>query len=80
VLFRTVGRIDEVVILKWEEVNFQWEEMEFQEKNSAPGLGNAGGGNWESDRLPMNEDLGQVLWSEPLSEGKPTPAPRSFSR
>ncbi len=56
VLFHTMARIDEVLRLKWEDVNFQEKAVRLWTRKRR-------GGNWEFDWLPMNEDLEQVLWN-----------------
>ncbi|MFA5382471.1 MAG: site-specific integrase [Candidatus Micrarchaeia archaeon] len=56
VLFHTMARIDEVLRLTWEDVNFteKWVKLWTRKRR---------GGNWESDLMPMNEDLEKILWS-----------------
>jgi integrase len=56
VLFHTMARIDEVLRLKWEDVNFQEQAVRLWTRKRR-------GGNGESDWLPMNADLEQVMWS-----------------
>jgi integrase len=56
VLFHTMARIDKILRLKWEDVNFQEKAIRLWTRKRR-------GGNWESDWLPMNEDLEEVLWS-----------------
>ena len=56
VLFHTMARIDEILRLKWEDVNFQEKAVRLWTRKRR-------GGNWEFDWLPMNEDLEEVLWS-----------------
>jgi integrase len=56
VLFHTMARIDEILRLKWEDVNFQEKAVRLWTRKRR-------GGNWEFDWLPMNEDLEQVLWN-----------------
>jgi len=55
VLFHTMARIDEILRLKWEDVNFQEKAVRLWTRKRR-------GGNWEFDWLPMNEDLEAVLW------------------
>jgi integrase len=55
VLFHTMARIDEILRLKWEDVNFQEKAVRLWTRKRR-------GGNWEFDWLPMNEDLEEVLW------------------
>ena len=55
VLFHTMARIDEVLRLKWEDVNFQEKAVRLWTRKRR-------GGNWEFDWLPMNEDLEKILW------------------
>jgi integrase len=58
VLFHTMARIDEVLRLKWEDVNLTEKTVRLWTRKRR-------GGNWESDLMPMNEDLEAVfcaLW------------------
>jgi integrase len=55
VLFHTMARIDEVLRLKWSDVNFTEKAVRLWTRKRR-------GGNWEYDWLPMNEDLENVLW------------------
>jgi integrase len=55
VLFHTMARIDEVLRLKWEDVNFEQKTVRLWTRKRR-------GGSWEFDWLPMNEDLEKVLW------------------
>lgn len=55
VLFHTMARIDEVLRLKWEDVNFEHRAIRLWTRKRR-------GGSWESDWLPMNEDLQKILW------------------
>jgi integrase len=55
VLFHTMARIDEVLRLKWEDVNFTEKTVRLWTRKRR-------GGNWEFDWLPMNGDLEKVLW------------------
>ena len=55
VLFHTMARIDEILRLKWEDVNFQEKAVRLWTRKRK-------GGSWESDTLPMNSDLEAVLW------------------
>lgn len=54
-LFHTLARVDEVQRLKWEDVNFTGKMVRLWTRKRR-------GGTWESDWLPMNEDLEQILW------------------
>lgn len=56
VLFHTMARIDEILRLKWEDVNFQERAVRLWTRKRR-------GGNWEFDWFPMNEDLEQVFWN-----------------
>ncbi len=56
ILFHSMCRIDEILRLRWPDVNFQ-------EKAVGPWTRKRRGGNWEQDWLPMNEDLEAVLWT-----------------
>jgi integrase len=55
ILFHSMARIDEILRLKWEDVNFQEKAVRLWTRKRR-------GGNWEFDWLPMNEDLEAVLW------------------
>jgi integrase len=54
VLFHTLGRIDEVLRLKWEDVNWTRREVRLWTRKRR-------GGNWQYDWLPMNAELEKVL-------------------
>jgi integrase len=55
IIFHTMARIDEVLRLKWEDVNFQEKALRLWTRKRR-------GGSWEYDWLPMNEDLENILW------------------
>jgi integrase len=55
VVLHTLGRIDEVLRLTWEDVNFDKRTVTLYTRKRKDGA-------YESDELPMNEDLYQVLW------------------
>ena len=57
VLFHTMARIDEVLRLKWEDVNFT------EQKACGSGPASAGEEPGRFDWLSMNEDLEKVLWA-----------------
>jgi integrase len=54
VLFHTLGRIDEVLRLKWEDINWERHEVRLWTRKRR-------GGNWQYDWLPMNAELKKVL-------------------
>ena len=56
VLFHTMARIDEVLRMKWEDVNFTEKAVRLWTRKRK-------GGNWESDWMMMNADLETVLWN-----------------
>jgi integrase len=56
ILFHTMARIDEILRLKWEDVNFEQKAVRLWTRKRR-------GGNWEFDWMMMNEDLHEVLWS-----------------
>jgi integrase len=56
ILFHTMARIDEILRLKWEDVNFEKKAMRLWTRKRR-------GGNWEFDWMPMNEDLEEILWN-----------------
>jgi len=55
VIFYLMARVDEIMRLKWEDVNFEHKAVRLWTRKRR-------GGNWESDWLPMNEELEKVLW------------------
>ena len=54
-VLHTAGRIDEILRMKWEDVNFERRTVTLWTKKRK-------GGQYEADSLPMIEDLYQVLW------------------
>lgn len=56
VLFHTMARIDEILRLKWEDVNFTEKAVRLWTRKRK-------GGNWEFDWIDMNEDLEAILWA-----------------
>ena len=54
ILFHTMARIDEVLRLKWEDVNFEQKAVRLWTRKRR-------GGSWEFDWMPMNEDLEKVF-------------------
>lgn len=50
-----MARIDEVLRLRWEDVNFEQKAVRLWTRKRR-------GGSWEFDWMPMNEDLEKVLW------------------
>jgi hypothetical protein len=55
VVFHTIARMDALLRLKWEDVNFEQKAVRLWTRKRR-------GGSWEYDWLPMNEDLEKVLW------------------
>jgi integrase len=53
----TAGRIDEILRMKWENVNFAKHTITLWTKKRK-------GGQYEADTLPMNDDLYDVLFRE----------------
>jgi integrase len=56
VLFHTLGRIDEVLRMRWEDVNFQERIVKLWTRKRR-------GGGWQVDLFPMNTVLHDTLWS-----------------
>ena len=56
ILFHTMARINEILRLKWEDVNFEQKAVRLWTRKRL-------GGNWEFDWMVMNEDLHEVLQS-----------------
>ena len=54
VLYHTMARIDEVLRLKWEDINWERHEVRLWTRKRR-------GGNWQYDWLPMNAELEKVL-------------------
>jgi len=54
VLYHTLARIDEVLRLKWEDINWERHEVRLWTRKRR-------GGNWQYDWLPMNAELEKVL-------------------
>jgi integrase len=50
-----MARIDEVLRLKWEDVNFEQKAIRLWTRKRR-------GGAWEYDWMDMNEDLEKILW------------------
>lgn len=55
VLLHTLGRIDEVLRLKWQDVNFDKQTVTLWTRKRKDGA-------YEPDEIPMNQDLHAVLW------------------
>jgi integrase len=55
VLFHTMGRIGEVLRLRWEDVNFQEKSIRLWTRMRR-------GGNLEGEWLEINGDLEKILW------------------
>jgi len=55
VLYHTLGRLDEILRLRWEDVNFQerWVRLWTRKRKD---------GTWEYDLVPMNQVLYDTLW------------------
>ena len=56
VLLNTLGRIDEILRLRWEDVDFEKRSVTLWTRKRK-------GGSYEGDQLPMNDHLFGVLWS-----------------
>jgi integrase len=55
VLYHTLGRLDEVLRLKWEDINFTERTVRLWTRKRR-------GGAWEYDLFPMNQVLFDTLW------------------
>ena len=55
ILFHSMGRIDEILRLRWQDINFEQKTITLHTRKRR-------GGNWEGDALPINSDLEEVLW------------------
>lgn len=55
VMFHTLARLDEVLRLRWEDVNFQERTIKLWTRKRR-------GGGWAFDLLPMNQPLYDTLW------------------
>ena len=55
VLLQTLGRIDEVLRLTWQDVNFEKQTVTLWTRKRKDGA-------YEADEIPMNQDLYSVLW------------------
>jgi len=55
ILFHTMARIDEILRLRWEDVNFTEKAVRLWTRKRR-------GGAWEHDWMEMNEDLEAILW------------------
>jgi integrase len=56
VLLNTLGGIDEILRLRWEDVDFEKRSVTLWTPKRK-------GGSYEGDQLPMNDHLFGVLWS-----------------
>jgi integrase len=56
VMYHTLGRLDEILRLKWEDVNFTQRIIKLWTRKRR-------GGGWEFDLFPINQVLYDVLWS-----------------
>ncbi len=65
VIIHTLGRIDEVLRLRWEDVNFEKRIVTLWTRKRKDGA-------YESDPLPMGEDLYQILMSRWKSKTQET--------
>jgi len=57
VMVHTLARVDEILRLTWEDVNFENRTVTLWTRKRK-------GGSYESDDMPMNDDLYQVLWRQ----------------
>lgn len=76
VLYHTLARIDEILRLKWEDVNWERHEVRLWTRKRR-------GGAWQFDWLPMNADLEEVLrnlWKKRTQEEYVFVNPRSGDR
>jgi integrase len=55
ILYHTLARIDEVLRMRWEDVNFQERTVRLWTRKRK-------GGEWAADTLPMNQVLYETLW------------------
>lgn len=56
ILVHTLARIDEILRLKWQDVNFERQDLTLWTRKNR-------GGEWKSRIIPMNADLKAMLWS-----------------
>jgi integrase len=65
VIYHTMARVDEILRLRWEDVNFQERTVQLWTRKRR-------GGSWAGDKLPMNQILCetlQQLWEKRTQDG-----------